>query len=217
MISLADTGSRRMVFALCPLLISMMFVSGCRMTVLPPTSEDSARDRNAVLREENDALKRENEGLKIRVSEAEAGLNPQEVMISEATPRLVSMLIQDSSLVEVPDGETAPSQLTLRMAPSDDRGRFLQVVGGLSVTVVAVPKSGEPVLLAQRDFSPVEVREGWRGGLMGSGYVFEVPFTTRLEAGLPDSVDVVTLFEGPGVDPPVLRDEHPVRVRRSKD
>jgi hypothetical protein len=103
------------------------------------------------------------------------------------------------------------------MAPSDDRGRFLQVVGGLSVTVVAVPEVGEPILLAQRDFTPSQVREGWRGGVLGSGYVFEISFTEGLEKELPDSVDVVTLFQVAGIDRSPLRDERPVQVRRSKN
>ena len=201
----------------CTLFITMVSLTGCRVTVLPPSSDDSARERNAVLREENETLKRENDGLKIRVSEAEADLDTQAVMVSEATPRLVSMAIQGSSLVETSTGEGALSKLVLRMAPSDDRGRFLQVVGGLSVTVVAVPEVGEPILLAQRDFTPSQVREGWRGGVLGSGYVFEISFTEGLEKELPDSVDVVTLFQVAGIDRSPLRDERPVQVRRSKN
>ena len=215
MIFLSVNRSMRFMLLACLLPITMAPITGCRMTVLPPSSGDSARDRNAVLREENEALKRENQGLKVRLSEAQADLDPEAVMISEATPRLVSMVVQDSSLVETPSAENESPILVLRMAPSDDRGRFLQVVGDLSVTVVAVPGSGEPILLARRDFTPSEVREGWRGGMLGSGYVFEIPLSGKLPKALPESVDVVTLFEVAGTGGTSLRDERPVRVKRS--
>ena len=201
-----------------PLILTLLFLSfgvaGCRVTVLSPSSDDSVRDRNAMLEEENQALTRENEGLKVRISEAESEWDPMAVQLSEATPRLISMTIQDSSLVEPLDGKTGSSQLILRMSPSDDRGRFLQVVGGLSVTVVGVSVQEGPILLAQQVFTPPEVRDAWRGGLMGSGYVFEIPLTGSLHEELPDSLDVVTLFESGSGDQPELRDERPVRVRR---
>ena len=214
MISLDDIRPVRFVPLISTLLFLCFSVAGCRVTVLPPSSDDTARDRNAVLEEANQALTRENEGLKVRISDAESELDPLMVELSEATPRLISMTIQDSSLVEPLDGETGPSHLMLRMSPSDDRGRFLQVVGGLSVTVVGVSVEEDPILLAQRTFTPTEVRDAWRGGLMGSGYVFEVPLTGSLHEELPDSLDVVTLFEGVAGDRPGLRDERPVRVRR---
>ena len=124
------------------------------------------------------------------------------------------MVIEGSSLVEPVVGETGPSELTLRMSPSDDRGRFLQVVGTLSVTVVGVSTGKDPVLLAQDRFTPSEVREAWRGGMMGSSYVFKIPLTGCLHEDLPESLDVVTLFETVGHDRGGLRDEHPVKVRR---
>ena len=215
MIILDDIRTVRFAHLVFTLLFLSFGIAGCRVTVLSPSSDDTARERNAVLEDENEALKRENEGLKVRLSDAESELDPMEVQVSEATPRLISMTIQDSSLVEPLDGKTGPSHLILRMSPSDDRGRFLQVVGGLSVTVVGVSVKEDPILLAQQVFTPPEVRDAWRGGLMGSGYVFEVPLTGSLHEELPDSLDVVTLFESGSGDQPGLRDERPVRVRRS--
>ena len=214
MISLDDIRPVRFVPFTLTLLFLALTITGCRVTVLSPSSDDTARDRNAVLQEENQTLKRENEGLKVRVSEAESDSDPVGVQLSEATPRLISMTIQDSSLVEPLDGDSGPSHLILRMSPSDDRGRFLPVVGSLSVTVVGVSVQDDPMLLAQQVFTPTEVRDAWRGGLMGSGYVFEVPLNGSLHEGLPDSLDVVTLFENGAGDRPGLRDERPVRVRR---
>ena len=56
MISLDDIRPVRFV----PLILTLLFlcfgVAGCRVTVLSPSSDDTARDRNAVLEEENQAL-----------------------------------------------------------------------------------------------------------------------------------------------------------------
>jgi hypothetical protein len=51
--------------------------------------------------------------------------------------------------------------------------------------------------------------------MLGSGYVFEIPLSGKLPKALPESVDVVTLFEVAGTGGTSLRDERPVRVKRS--
>lgn len=190
----------------------LLMASGCKVTVLEPTSEDTVRERLASIEKRNKALELENSGLKGRLAEAEAALTREQRELAEATPRLSAISITSSSLIKVaPDGTQT---LTLRLDPSDDRGRFMQVVGSLSVRVVAVPTDGAPTPLAVARFDPAQVREAWRGGVMGSGYVFEIPLTGWSSGRLPETVDVVVNF----TDAPSgqeLRDERPVRVSQA--
>jgi hypothetical protein len=189
----------------------LLLASGCKVTVLEPTSEDTVRERLVSIEKRNKALELENSGLKTRLAEAEADLGREERILAQATPRLSSIQIASTSLIE----KTADGSLTmtLRLDPSDDRGRFMQVVGTLNVRVVAVPAKGVPVSLAVVRFDPAQVREAWRGGLLGSGYVFEIPLTGWGPETLPETIDVVINFS----DAPSgreLRDERPVRVSK---
>ena len=192
------------------LLLGVMLVPvGCTMTVLKPTSEDSVRERIAKVEKQNRDLELENEGLKARLAESQKTLSRDEAALEAATPQLASIKIGSSSVIETArDGQR---QLVLRLAPTDDRGRFMQVVGSLNVRVVAVPASGDPEPLAVAQFDPLEVREAWRGGVLGTGYVFEIPLTKGQGMELPPTVDVVIHFTDArtGWD---LRDEQPVRV-----
>lgn len=189
---------------------SLMAASaGCSVTLLEPSSEDTVRERVAAVEERNRELELENEGLRGRVAELEGGFDRDELAAAAATPRLSEVLVSNSSVVE--PGPEGAAVLVLRLDPSDDRGRFMQVVGSLVVRVVAVPETGGPRSLAVRRFDPSEVREGWRGGVFGSGYVFEIPLGDASPSELPGTVDVVASFTDltTGRD---FRDERPVRV-----
>ena len=205
-----DSNLIRVCSCLIGLGMLVVFQGGCQMKVMQPTSQDQVRERMAALQERTQALEDENAGLKARVEELTQAHDPEVRTTGAATPRLTKLQISSSSTIdEQPSGSEGPT-LVLRLAPRDDRGRFLQIVGTLEVRVVSVPNEGAPVLLATQRLDPLAVREGWRGGIMGSGYVFEIPLEAALGA-LPATVDVVTIFTQAGSDR-TFRDEAPVKV-----
>ncbi|MCH2143881.1 MAG: hypothetical protein MK082_01915 [Phycisphaerales bacterium] len=185
---------------------------GCRMTVLEPTADDDVRQRIAAVEEENRDLRMENEGLKTELAAASDDFTPDEEVLRAAMPRLAAMEISSSSVVEAPEG--GARTLVLRLDPSDDRGRFLQVVGSLKVRAVAVPTDAEPRTLAFSQFSPTQIRDAWRGGVFGTGYVLDIPLTQATHEPLPDTIDVVTTFRD-ATSGREFRDEKPVRVSRA--
>ena len=199
-----------MVSSIAGLLVLLFLQAGCQMKVMQPTSEDQVRERVASLEEDNRKLEDANSGLKARIAELTRGQSPDVQVAGEATPRLADLLIASSSSIDARAPASNPTRLVLRLAPRDDRGRFLQIVGALEVRVVSIPDSGAPVQLADVRFDPLAVREAWRGGVMGSGYVFDVPLDGTL-SGLPPTVDVVTIFTQAGSGR-VIRDESPVKV-----
>ena len=125
------------------------------------------------------------------------------------------MAISSSSVVESGPVGDDRSTLVLRLAPRDDRGRFMQVVGSLEVRAVSVPETGDPALIASVDFDPLAVREAWRGGILGSGYVFELELD-RATDQLPPTIDVVTIFRE-ATSGRTLREESPVAVEVGSD
>ena len=199
--------NRMIAYLALPMILAM---SACSMKVMKPTSADTAREREALLTEENRVLKDQNAGLQARIDELSADRPPAEVVLEAARPRLVAMAISSSSVVEPGPSDTGRSTLVLRLAPRDDRGRFVQVVGSLQVRAVSVPSTGDPALVATVDFDPLEVREAWRGGILGSGYVFELELD-RATDQLPPTIDVVTIFRE-AASGRAFREEAPVAV-----
>ena len=199
--------------ALAPAIGLVMIVllqASCQMKVMKPTSGDQARERVAALQDRTAKLEDENAGLKARIEELTKAQDPALRTTGAATPRLIDLQISSSSTIDERSSDSGRATLVLRLAPRDDRGRFLQIVGTLEVRVVSVPNQGGPVLLATDLFDPLAVREAWRGGIMGSGYVFEIPLE-EAPAGLPSTVDVVTIFTQAGSGR-MFRDEAPVKV-----
>jgi hypothetical protein len=190
-------------------LLALTACSGCSVTVLKPSSEDSVRERVARVEARNADLELENEGLRTQLAEHLQEISPDEAAIQAAMPRLAAMVIASSSIVESPPG--GPRELILRLAPSDDRGRFLQIVGNLMVRVVAVPADGPPLTLAVAEFGPEQIRDAWRGGMLGSNYVLDIPLDQATHLGLPGTVDVVIRFTD-ATTGREFRDEQPVRV-----
>lgn len=160
-------------FALLPLL-----AVGCEARVLVPSENDRLRELVATRTEERDqALARASE-LETRLeaalaaSRAAAGAasDPEAV---EATPALATFAI--SSLTSARETGPGRADLALVLVPSDGRGRFLQVVGRLKATVVAIVPGQEPLPAATVDLGPKELRDRYRSGFMGTHYTVEVP------------------------------------------
>ena len=205
--------ARSILLRSLPAGLVLAVLPGCQFTLLKPTSEDTVRERIAEVERVNEALRLENAGLRARIAESEILSDPDEEALVAAMPRLSAVAIGSASVVE--SGLDGSPRLTLRLAPSDDRGRFMQIVGDLTVRAVAVPGEGSPIPLAVARFDPLEVREAWRGGVFGTGYVFEIPLNGPPANQLPETVDVVVNFTDAttGLD---IRDEQPVRVSVSE-
>lgn len=159
---------------------------GCgKATVLNPSPGDALRAENQSLREQVDRLGLEVKELQTRVAEArKAGSSSGAVVgpralapeVDDAIPRLASVMIEGASDV-IQRGSAPGPAATLRLwlLPRDGRGRFLQIVGTLTVGVSCVRAGESPVEVARATFAPGAVRDAWRSGFMGAHYAFEVP------------------------------------------
>jgi len=81
----------------------------------------------------------------------------------------------------VPAGDAVDLYLT----PLDDRARFVQVTGTLTVRLDLLPPAeagspAEPRLLATLTLGPAELREAYRSGLTGTHYSLRVPLDRPL-------------------------------------
>lgn len=168
-------------------LASALLVTGCSSAkVLNPSPNDALRAENMELREKLDRAALQNKELLTRLAERRKetdgastrpvggrALDPE---AEAAIPRIATVHIEGATDV-IRRTPGAPPTLRLWVLPRDGRGRFLQVVGTLSVGVTVLRAGEPPVEISQASFGPAAVRDAWRSGLMGSHYAFEMPLT----------------------------------------
>jgi len=200
-----NSAVRDAIVAAAATAAALFAAAGCnRATVLNPSPADSLREENLALREQVQQLTR-------KVSELEATLDRRRMLsdagagapgdsgasaaaesgsgaaavdpaVETATPRVTSVQIEGASeIVQEGVGPDAPLKLRLWVLPRDGRGRFLQIVGRLTVSVASVRAGTEPVEVATARFDPQQIRDAWRSGFMGTHYAFELPLAVPPE------------------------------------
>lgn len=175
-------------FALGSLVVGL---AGCTATVVPPDGLDDARVRAMELERRVSELEARNSELAAQLSaarDAEAaspGPGDPGAEVREATPRLVSLAFGGGSAEWAGLAKDGSRGATVHVAiePRDGRSRAIQVAGRCEVTVAFVDPAGTARAIGHRAYAPLELRDAWRSGLMGSHYAIEVPVT--VPEGLP--------------------------------
>lgn len=178
-------GRDRMAAALLAML------AGCTATVVPPDGLDDARVRSMELERRVAELEARNAELGAQLSaarDAEAvppGPGAPDAEVRQATPRLVSLASAGGSVdwAGPATGGTRSATVHVAIEPRDGRSRAIQVAGRCEVTVAFIDPSGSARALGHRAYGPLELRDAWRAGLMGSHYAIEVPVS--VPDGLP--------------------------------
>jgi hypothetical protein len=132
----------------------------------------------AELLDQEDELTR----LQQRITELEALVNGYEAGRDEAsravianTPLVTAIEIGRLSHVRDRNDDGTPDELVIYVQPTDGRGRFVQMVGDLSIHAALQPADKDAVTLGRVHLGPAEVREAYRSGLSGTHYTITVP------------------------------------------
>lgn len=166
-------------------------LTACRYTISAPTTPDG--DLKRQVRDLNDQvkqLKRERDELQENIAKlgkpAADGSTPDPEIL-EATPQIVAVELEGHFGPSEPTAQTSKQSdetaqvnscdAVIYLSPSDRYGRFLQMVGRVSVSVFQLAADGKSQNLGQRDYSPRELRDAWRSGFMGTHYTLEVPLS----------------------------------------
>jgi hypothetical protein len=170
----------------------------CAALLLLIGCEGSARIRkeNDRLRGEVQALEKETERLadlnaQLHGELKQARIAPRSVPeeILRNTPQVARIAIGPLSHAEDEDGDGRPDTLYVHVKPSDDLGRFVQMVGELSVHAAVLPSETDSITIGRRTLAPDEVRQAYRSSFLGSHYSVQLP--VRLDEGLQISDCVV--------------------------
>jgi hypothetical protein len=141
----------------------------------------AAVDRSQALERENQELQN-----KLAAAMAAGSFSPEAI---KAMPTVTSLVLNPAPVLEQrPDG----CWVVVRVETHDGKGRFTQAVGTMGFRVLALTApAGSQALLAESFAGPLQVRESWRGGVMGTYYSFEIPLLAGAACQGPLSVLVV--------------------------
>ncbi len=158
------------------LAIAAVALAGCSSA---PGRIEKENDR---LREQVLDLEAQIARLQGRARELEAQLQaastvpgsvPEEVRAS--TPTVAAIAIDRRSHVQDQGDDGSPGKLVVYVKPSDGRGRFVQMVGDLSVHAAILPAGADAVTIGRVALGPAALREAYRSSFMGTHYTIEVP------------------------------------------
>jgi len=156
------------------LLVSLLLATGCR------TGENLGKVNNR-LREENLQLRMDNAALEQRLEERDIALTSRAAESGSLTPEIQAVVPRVTRLTIDPLSHVATHNgsqlLRAYLQPRDGRNRFTQLVGTITLQLVATPLDQEAITLARQVFSPAEVCEAYRSGFMGTHYTFELAIT----------------------------------------
>lgn len=106
---------------------------------------------------------------------ARAGTLPKDVL--EAIPRCVGVTIGGLSGYQ-PARRDQPAKIVIDLEPTDALGRFVQIVGTLHVETRALGPVGSEAKegsVLETELGPTQLRDAYRGGLLGPRYTIEIP------------------------------------------
>ncbi|MSQ91024.1 MAG: hypothetical protein EXS01_06510 [Phycisphaerales bacterium] len=160
------------------MLAGSALIAGCQGTALTPSPSDALRIQVRSLSERVTSLEAQKTQLEQQLAsvsleaQQKSGSDPE---ILAATPQVAAVQIGGRSHVDLGANCTARVYLD----PSDGLGRFIQIVGSVRVSVFELTAAGESRRLGHGEYSPLQLRDCWRGGLMGSHYTIELPLAAE--------------------------------------
>ncbi len=160
-----------MAAALCAAL-----ASGCGSFKRVSHENDRLRALVMDLQQENEDLTNLTAELEARLLRAgnDSGVAPD---VRDATPHVATISIDAISHVLDDDGDGRPDTLVLYVTPSDGLGRFVQMVGDLSVHMAMLPTDSDAVSIGRIRLGPRELRAAYRSTFLGTHYTITMPIS----------------------------------------
>ncbi len=153
-----------------------VLTAGCGSFKKVSQENDRVRARLMELEDENRALAGRVGELDAQVQRLTRNLPiPQEVR--DATPHVTDISIASVSHATDTDGDGRPDTLVVYVESTDGRGRFVQLVGALSVHAATLPADGDAITLGRVTLGPRELRDAYRSTFLGTHYTVKVPIT----------------------------------------
>lgn len=166
-----------------------MLLPGCRGRQDFLNENDRLRAEVMSLRDQIQWLEQRNCELEQAVSQRTHSRDLIHEDVLANTPRVAAISLGRLSHLRDTDDDGRPDLLVAYVRSVDGLGRFVQVVGELTVHAAVLSADADAVTLLRETLGPAQVRDAYRYSVAGIHYAVERPFE------LPTSVDGSTLPE----------------------
>jgi hypothetical protein len=136
---------------------------------------DRLREQVMDLETEVTSLRRANEELEAQLVVDTDDPAAAAAEIRANTPRAAAIDISPRSHLQ---RDETGDRVIVYVQPRDGRGRFVQLVGHLSVHVALVPTAADARTLGRVQLAPGALRDAYRSSFAGTHYTVEVPTET---------------------------------------
>ncbi len=156
--------------------LSVALTTGCGSFKRVSRENDRLRARVMELQQQNEDLTNRTAELEAQILRTgDAGGVARDVR--DATPHVVDISIDAISHVLDENGDGRPDTLVLYVTPSDGLGRFVQMVGDLSVHTAMLPPDSDAVSIGRIRLGPRELRDAYRSTFLGTHYTITMPIS----------------------------------------
>ncbi len=172
--------------------LSLALTTGCGSFKRVSRENDRLRTQVMELQQQNRDLTNRTAELDAQLLRAgDTGGVAQEVL--NATPHVAAISIDAISHALDQNGDGRPDTLVLYVTPSDGLGRFVQMVGDLSVHTAMLPPDSDAVSIGRIRLGPRELRNAYRSTFLGTHYTITMPISVS-DSPLPTECTVKAEF-----------------------
>jgi hypothetical protein len=172
--------------------LTALVLTGCGGASRSAAENDRLRLRVIELEEEIEDLQGRTEELEAALEESRTEPGDPDPEVVAATPRPVKLSLGRLSHADDTDGDGRPDILVVLIEPADGLGRFIQLVGVLSVHACRMPTHEDCTTLGRTTLDPDDLREAYRSTVLGTHYSVRVPVS--IEGEVPPECTVKAVF-----------------------
>lgn len=166
-----------------PLVILALSLAGCGASASKVSQEnDRLRERILQLEQEVKGVKARNAELETRLAQADRTPTTIPDEVAASTPHVAAIALSRLSHARDDNHDGRPDTLLLYLEPSDGLGRFLQLVGTITVHAAILPDQDPAQTIGQRAIGPKELRECYRSAFTGQYYALTLPIDPPADA-----------------------------------
>jgi len=169
-------------FILPALLVPLLLLPGCRGRDFA-NENDILRARVMELEDELAEAVRRNAELRAELASVAAVPASLSEAVRASTPHVTDIAIGPLSHLRDENRDGAIDTCIAYVSPSDALGRFVQMVGELSVHVGLLPADRDAITIGRAALSPAQLRAAYRSGMTGTHYTIAVPVVLPDDAG----------------------------------
>ncbi len=160
------------------MLLATLFLTACMGQRELAQENDRLRER--VLELETQLLRttRESAEARARLQRPESPSASARQDVQANTPYVAEITIGRHSHARDIDGDGEPDELLVYIEPVDGWGRFMQIVGTLSVHAAVLPADADAQTIGRVQLGPGDLRRAYRSSFTGSHYTVTVPITS---------------------------------------